>query len=409
MVAITPENAGRIVVEFTTSRTPAEAFASVSDRLRDGLRRFGFDLEPRAGGPLKEGTVEFGHVETWRPGEEISLVTWPATWTQSPTVNIRLRFEGGSAGSRVRLEIDGWAATLDEPDTGLLDWGGGTLLANVIRQVTPTALGDWITDRKARRPTGEQSVATYRDPKYHWPNFLLILDRIRLKPDDRLLEVACGGGAFMRKALESGCTATAIDHSPDMLRTARENNPAAIEAGRLTLLEGEADRLPVPNGSFTCCVCTGAFSFFPDPLGSMREMYRALAPGGRLAVYATTSKLRGTPASPEPVASRLHFYESQELRDLARSAGFTGVRVESADEAKYARQAGLPEDVISFFSGVRGASLLLLAEKPARFRQRSRLAHSSRSKPLHRRPRDSRGASAGSSRNSRPTQRSGRA
>lgn len=409
MAGTNPEGSDRIILEFTIHRSPAEAFASVSDRLGEGLRRLGIHLEPRAGGALRDGTVEFGRVENWQPGDEIRLVTRPATWGQSPPVNLRLRFDGVPGGSRVRLEIDGWASALEEPDTGLLDWGGGTLLAHVIRQFSPAALGDWITDRKARRPTGEQSVATYRDPTYHWPNFLLILDRIQLKPDDRLLEVACGGGAFMRKALESGCTAIAIDHSPDMLRTARENNQVAIAAGRLTVLEGEADHLPVPSDSFTCCVCTGAFSFFPDPAGSMREMYRALAPGGRLAVYTTTAKLRGTPAAPEPVASRLHFYESKELGQLARGAGFTRVRVESADEAKYAREAGLAKEVISFFEGVGSVSLLLLARKSAPSGPRPKGARPARAMPRRRVQRRTGKARARTGRSFRSSRRSERA
>jgi hypothetical protein len=38
-----------------------------------------------------------------------------------------------------------------------------------------------------------------------------------------------------------------------------------------------------------------------------------VAVGGRLALYTTSPELRGTPAAPEPLASRGHFYEDEEL------------------------------------------------------------------------------------------------
>ncbi len=69
------------------------------------------------------------------------------------------------------------------------------------------------------------------------------------------------------------------------------------------------------------------FFFLPDPLGALREAHRVLVAGGRLAVYITSSRLRGTPAAPEPLASRTHFYDKGELADLAESAGFREVAV----------------------------------------------------------------------------------
>jgi SAM-dependent methyltransferase len=355
--------APRMEVRFTVDEPPSKAFVTLSDRLTDGLGRLGVHLDFRPGGVIEESGQEFGRLSTLKPEQEFSVETRPVTWDKSPTVTVRIRLEKIPAGTLVTLEVEGWATVIAASGGGQLDWYAGTLIPAILRQLAPSSLGDWVTDRKARRPTGEAAIAVYRDPTYHWPNFLLILDRIRLGPTDRLLEVACGGGAFLRKALESGCTALAIDHSPDMVRVTREANRSAIEAGRLSVLEGEADHLPAPDSSFTCCVCTGAFAFFPNPLGALREMYRTLAPGGRLAIYASSAALRGTPAAPEPIASRLRFYEPEELELLARTAGFSEVRVEATDEEKYARRAGLPEEVIAVFRNVGGAHLLL-ARKP---------------------------------------------
>ena len=52
-----------------------------------------------------------------------------------------------------------------------------------------------------------------------------------------------------------------------------------------------------------------------------------LAPGARAAVYTTSPQLRGTPAAPEPVASRSYFYDDDALAGMARQADFTEVVV----------------------------------------------------------------------------------
>jgi len=349
-----------LVLRWTVPKPPV--FETFVDRLTDGLLRRGISLEAADGGVLREGGQEFGRVTAWKPGSEIALAIQPVTWGRSPTVSLRLHFRNGRNGCRISLEVEGWEGVFAETPGGATDWSAGTLLAAVIRELAPSAVGDWVTDRMARRPSGESSVATYRDPTYHWPNFLSILERIQLRSSDRLLEVACGGGAFLHKALESGCSATAIDHSPDMVRTARAANREAMDAGRAVILEGSADRLPVADAAFTCCVCTGAIGFFPDALTALREMHRALAPGGRLAVYASAPSLKGTQAAPEPVASRARFFEANELLDLARSAGFSEARVVPAEEEKYARKAGLTEEVVAVFREL-GSGHLLLARK----------------------------------------------
>lgn len=356
--------AATIRLRFAVPQRPPEAFEVLTRRLVEGLARRGLRLDLRALGDLSEGDRTFGRVTDVRPGREVVVETRPATWTEGPVVTVRIRCDDDPLGSMIAFEVEGWEEAVGSSSDDLADWGVGTLVPAVLHELAPSALGDWITDRKARRPSGEGSSTVYRDPTYHWPNFLHILDRIHLSSSDHLLEVGCGGGAFLRKALESGCTAVAVDHSPDMLRVAREQNRSALEEGRLELFEAEADRLPVPSSAFTCCVCTGAFGFFPNPRAALGEMHRALAPGGRLALFVGSSVLRGTPAAPEPIASRVKFYEAEELEELARDSGFAEVRVDRSSEAPYAEKAGLPTEVIAFFRQTDGG-LLLLAQKPS--------------------------------------------
>src|SRR5207249_326323 len=45
-----------------------------------------------------------------------------------------------------------------------------------------------------------------------------------------------------------------------------------------------SDELPYEDGAFTTVLCTSSFHHYPDPAGSVREMERVLAPGGRIVI-----------------------------------------------------------------------------------------------------------------------------
>ena len=187
------------------------------------------------------------------------------------------------------------------------------------------AFEDWLTDRVARRPTGRRARQTYGAEDVHDFARRAILGALRLKAGDRLLEVGCGGGLLLRDALATGASATGVDHSEEMVSLARER------ASRAELVLGSAERLPFPDRSFTAIAMSIVFIFLPDPLTALAECHRVLAPGGRIAIYTTSPRLRGTPAAPEPLASRSFFYESEQLGALARDAGFVDVVVRDDD------------------------------------------------------------------------------
>src|SRR5688572_8714570 len=346
----------RIGIDVPLDR--AAVFDALVDELTTTLARQGLHFAPGARGRITHAAVEIGRVTSWQPGERVSFEWRPAPWDDSTVTQIELRLESVPAGTRLTIEHSGWGSLVAPKDaTG---WFAHALAAPFFASVTPAALTDWITDRMARRPSGAESRAIYRDPLYHYPNFRVILAELDLQRSDYLLEVACGGGALLREALKSGCRAAAIDHSADMVRVARENNQDAIAAGRLEVLEASADRLPFADDTFTCAAMTGVFGFLDDPVTALREIRRVLERGGRLVALGSDPKWRGTPAAPEPIAARLHFYSDEETAQLARDAGFDNVQVVRRDLEQYAREAGVPEEHVPMFAG---AEPFLVARK----------------------------------------------
>jgi SAM-dependent methyltransferase len=306
------------------------------------------------GDRLVENGFDVGRV-TARSENRLVLEWHEADWDDNVTSEVELRHDG----SALVLEHRGFGGSFWDA-AEVAGWFADQVAAPTLAATAPERLGEWLTDRAARRPSGAAQRAGYRDPSHHRPSFGAILEELRLGPDDVLLEIGCGGGAFLEHALRSGCRAKAVDHSAEMVRVARELNATAIEEGRLEIVQASADRLPFADGSCTCAAMMQVF-FFLDPKPVLTECRRVVRDGGILAVFTVSEAAKGTPAAPEPMASRGRFYTDDQLVGLARAAGFDHAIVKHPDLEPHARAAGLPDDIVQLFVGGGAASQLLVA------------------------------------------------
>lgn len=110
----------------------------------------------------------------------------------------------------------------------------------------------------------------------------LILEDVELAEEDRVLDIACGTGIVARLAKERlGDTGkvVGVDLNPSMLAVARR-----VATG-IDWREGNASVLPLQDHEqFDIVICQQGLQFFPDKPAAARQMRRALAAGGRLAV-----------------------------------------------------------------------------------------------------------------------------
>ena len=328
-VPLDRELAFQRVVEELERRLVADKDGAYGDAVR---------FEPGPDGRLVERRgdeeVEVASVREWQPGERIVLSWRAADWGRSKRTDVEIRFVPAEHGTMVTFEHRGWGAPILELGAGeetggieLVGWFTDQVIVPLAEATAPSSLGQWLTDRRARRPTGPRARDSYCDPKEHRPGFKLTLAALELTLDDVLLEIGCGGGAFMREALRSGCRVVAIDHSEEMVRLTEETNGEAIAAGRLEVRRASAERLPFEDGAFTAVAMTHVFFFLEHPETALRECRRVLAENGRLAVYTPGPSLRGTPGAPVPVVRWMRLYEPEELEQLARDAGFGTIDV----------------------------------------------------------------------------------
>jgi SAM-dependent methyltransferase/uncharacterized protein YndB with AHSA1/START domain len=353
--------ASTIAVALEVEAEPREAFEAFLEELGAALRRSGIEFEAEHDGRVLEGGFEVGRVTEWQPPDRIALRWHAAEWDPEDATALDLRTERSGETTRIVVEHRGFGKQFWAEDE-IVGWFADQVATPFLSRSAPRMYGNWLTDRAARRPSGGFARTSYRDPTHHRPSFGAILDALRPGPDDALLEIGCGGGAFLEHALRRGCRAAGVDHSPEMIGVARDLNAAAIGEGRLQLVQADAARLPFDDDAFTCAAMMQVFFFFVDPAGVLRECRRVLQEDGRIAVFTISEEARGGPAAPEPMASRARFYTDDELVDLARAAGFAKAAVTRPDLEPFAREAGLPEDVVALFASDQRAGQLLVAQ-----------------------------------------------
>ena len=144
---------------------------------------------------------------------------------------------------------------------------------------------------------------------------------------ERILDLSCGPGRGLSALLEQGARPTGLDASGPMLVNARARLPS------VPLARGDATFLPFRDAAFSGLVCSNAFHHYPDPLGSLREMRRVLAPGGRAVLVdprldSLLARLTIFGGEALLFGMDVHLHDPQGWTALCAKAGFARARAE---------------------------------------------------------------------------------
>ena len=113
------------------------------------------------------------------------------------------------------------------------------------------------------------------------------VELLALRPGDRLLDVGCGPGILPVRAaplVAPGGTVTGVDVAEGMLAVAREKASEQGVGDAVSFELGDMHELRFPDGSFDAVACSYAMFFAQDVTAVGRELWRVVAPGGRLVV-----------------------------------------------------------------------------------------------------------------------------
>ena len=118
------------------------------------------------------------------------------------------------------------------------------------------------------------------------PEYLpYLLQRLAISPGMTVIEVGCGTGAYTRliaSVLAGKGAVIGIDTQPVLLAKAFELAKQEGWGEAITFAVGAPDKLPVPDACADLVFCNSFLWRQPDPVTVLREMRRALRPGGRI-------------------------------------------------------------------------------------------------------------------------------
>jgi len=148
-----------------------------------------------------------------------------------------------------------------------------------------------------------------------------------LKEEDKYLEIGFGSGLFIRRYASHVARISGLDYSIEMVNLASDINKDLVTSGKAEFRLGEASSLPWKNDEFSVVVGIETFFFWPDPIASLKEIYRVLAPDGRLVIEMAYNKEDGLDHTKHVKQMNLKLYTADEMTKILNEAGFSDVVV----------------------------------------------------------------------------------
>jgi SAM-dependent methyltransferase len=190
------------------------------------------------------------------------------------------------------------------------------------------------------------------------------VERLRLAPGMRVLDVACGSGNLSFPAARAGAEVTGIDIATNLIELARGR--ARVEGLRVYFDEGDAERLPYGAASFDVVMTMFGAMFAPRPEATAAELLRVCRAGGRVAMANWTPsgfigrmfKATAAHVTPPNVPSPLLWGDEATVRERLR---------DGVDELHVNRRMctfrlpATPEQTVDFFRAWYGPTLKAFA------------------------------------------------
>jgi SAM-dependent methyltransferase len=104
--------------------------------------------------------------------------------------------------------------------------------------------------------------------------YTLVAELLDLQPEDDLLDIGCGPGAFLASKGRRVRRVAGLDASPVMLRDAERRLADRLAAGTARLVLGSSEKLPFDDGEFSAATVISAPA-------NPAEVFRVLRPSGR--------------------------------------------------------------------------------------------------------------------------------
>jgi ubiquinone/menaquinone biosynthesis C-methylase UbiE len=187
----------------------------------------------------------------------------------------------------------------------------------VLQRLLPGRLARWLDYKSMNR--GHRSI---------YENVVKVLE---LKPEDDLLEVACGNGYFLRRYASHVHSVAGLDLSELAVKLATRKNKDRVKVGTAKFVCGEASHLPWGDNKFSVATCMGTFPWLSKPLDTLKEIYRVLRPAGRAVISIEWHTEDGVDRAREVERFGYRTWSEADVRNMFEAAGFSDISITYAE------------------------------------------------------------------------------
>lgn len=175
------------------------------------------------------------------------------------------------------------------------------------------------------------------DPqRLEWLPPLEVIAPLHLIAGMKVADVGAGTGYFtlpIARAVSNRGQVFAVDLQPEMLELLRPK----IEAENISLHQGDASNLPLPNASVDIVFCANVWHELDDPRTALREAARIGAPGGKIAIVDWRSDCAPPPGPPQD-----HRVSAESIRSFLSDHGCRGISSQNVGRYGYLVIGELP-------------------------------------------------------------------
>ncbi|MBP5653907.1 MAG: class I SAM-dependent methyltransferase [Clostridiales bacterium] len=142
---------------------------------------------------------------------------------------------------------------------------------------------------------------------------------------DKIAELGCGGG---RNAGELALKyprsqVFAIDYSEVSVAKAKEYNSKMIEAGRVSVQQGDVSNLKLSSETYDLATAFETIYFWPGLDKCFGEVARILRPGGTFMIVNESDGKDEASLKYEKIIDGMKCYKSEDIKSALITAGFT--------------------------------------------------------------------------------------
>lgn len=139
-----------------------------------------------------------------------------------------------------------------------------------------------------------------------------LLGLAQIQAGERVIDLGTGTGLVALRVAAANAHVVGIDHSVGMLQQAQKKADRAGLGDCTEFVKMDAESLEFDEGSFDAAVSLFVLLHLPDPLAALKELFRVLRVGGRIAI--------GIGSGPPPMSRSWVSHSMGRLTDMMPTA-----------------------------------------------------------------------------------------